>query len=116
MMWAAHCKYLEIRNAIKPGHPWYFVNLAHNVGAPVKRRNAYSLLKDACQAQRFPWPDFPHSLRHMYGDVIKNRMGIDLHFVSVAMRHSSFLSTLTYTNPSTQTVHNAISAAKGKCK
>lgn len=112
MMWAAHLKYMVQRNDAQPGHPWYFVNLDHNVGRPMTASNVRDLLKNTCRRLNLPQPHNPHALRHMYGNVTANVLKLEIQNVQVGLRHSSILSTLVYTQPSPETVRAALRTKK----
>jgi integrase len=75
-------------------HPYAFVNLRGNIGAPLTRQNVSQLLDVACRRagiiQRRP-----HRLRHMYGGTCAE-LGLSLNDTQARMRHRSWLSTLVY--------------------
>ena len=112
MMWAAHFQYMKQRADSGAKHPWYFVNLDHNVGQPLTASNVRDLLKNACLRLNLPCPHNPHSLRHMYGDVTANILKVAIQDIQVGLRHSSILSTMIYTEPSALSARAAFRAAK----
>jgi hypothetical protein len=111
MAWQAHTVYMRERALANPQHPWYLANLSRNIGHPMTYKNAGQLLKHACQRLHLPLPHNLHSLRHLYGDVTANLLKMALQDVKVGLRHSSILSTMVYTEPSTATVRANLHAA-----
>lgn len=94
MFWSAHVEYMKTRAAMRPKHPFYFVNLEKNKGAPLTRSAAKQLLSSACERlgiQRHS----PHKLRHMYGNYLAE-IGIPLSDAQIMMRHRNASSTLVY--------------------
>lgn len=94
MFWSAHVEYMKTRAAMRPKHPFYFVNLEKNKGAPLTRSAAKQLLSAACTRlgiQRHS----PHKLRHMYGNYLAE-IGMSLADAQIMMRHRNPASTLVY--------------------
>lgn len=113
LFWQAHLQYMKIRSRIVDrSHPYYFVNLRRNIGAPMTYENAKSTLERAARRLAIRGHKNPHSLRHMYGYTMQNRFGLPLHVVQRAMRHVSPESTEVYTQPTSMDVRRQLEAAQ----
>lgn len=100
LAWTSHVDYLRLRSAANAKHhPWYFVNLKHDVvGDPMTLSNLYQLLRAACKRLGLRSPSNPHSLRHMYVDTIVRVLGMPLEQAQIMVRHRNPQSTAIYVN------------------
>jgi integrase len=114
LLWKAHLEYLAIRASINPSHPWYFINLKSNVGAPMSISTARSVLKRRCERLNIRPAQQPHKLRHMYVDMICNELGIPIHDAQVLVRHRSSESTELYARASFEARKRALSLFMNK--
>ena len=94
MFWSAHVEYMKIRTGLRPKHPFYFVNVEKNKGAPLTRSAAKQLLASACVRNGIKRHS-PHKLRHMYGNYLAE-IGVPLSDAQIMMRHRNSSSTLVY--------------------
>jgi hypothetical protein len=79
-------------------HPYLFLNIGRNRGAPMTRQNLIQQLQNDCKRAGIRKRE-PHSLRHMYGAACAD-LKIPLTETQVRMRHRSPESTLEYYNMS----------------
>jgi len=94
LFWAAHLEYINRLKSVRPSHPYYFINLSHNIGEPLTRTNVTQLLAVACRRANIRERS-PHCLRHMFGCCLAD-WGIPLPTAQLMMRHVSAASTLVY--------------------
>jgi integrase len=94
LFWRAHRVYLRERNIHGRHHPYYFINLVHNVGAPLTRSSVTQILKTSCRKAGIK-PIGPHSLRHMYGLCLA-AWNVSIVEAQILMRHASTNSTQVY--------------------
>jgi integrase len=93
----------------KARHPYLLVNIDHNAGGILTRRNVSSCIESACrQAGIRVRP--PHSLRHMYGNTCAD-LGVPLGETQIRLRHESPLSTLVYYNASRAKMRSLLALA-----
>lgn len=113
LFWRAHQQYMKMRSRIADrSHPYYFVNLRRNIGAPLTYENAKATLERLTSRLAIRGHRNPHSLRHMYGHTMENRFGLPLHVVQRAMHHVSPESTVIYTEPAARDVRRQLEAAQ----
>jgi integrase len=108
--WTSHVDYLRLRSATNATHhPWYFVNLKHDVaGDPLTRSNLCQLLSAACKRLGIRSPSNPHSLRHMYVDTIVRVLGLPLEQAQIMVRHRNPQSTAVYVNIAKELTRRAL--------
>jgi integrase len=94
MFWRAHVAYMEEKRGKVMRHPYYFVNMKRNAGAPLTRSAVAQLLATACRHAGIK-ERRPHRLRHLYGNCLAD-WGIPLTTAQLMMRHVSPASTLVY--------------------
>jgi site-specific recombinase XerD len=113
LFWQAHVQYMKIRGRLAgSAHPYYFVNLRRNIGAPLTYENAKGTLERATHRLAIQGPQNPHSMRHMYGHTMQNRFGVPRHAVQRAMHHTSPESTEVYTQPTSAEIRKQLEAAQ----
>ncbi len=110
MFWVAHVEYMKQRASMRPRHPFYFVNIEKNKGAPLTRSAAKQLLSSAC-ARLGIQRHSPHKLRHMYGNYLAG-VGIALGDAQIMMRHRNPASTLVYFKVKRSVARARLSAAE----
>jgi integrase len=113
----AHLEYLSQRNDVPAQHhPWYLVNLKHNIGEPISLKNIAALLKSACQRLSLASPPNPHALRHMYVNVLVNELELQLHEAQVLVRHRSPESTEAYSTLSREVVRKSLESLSARLR
>lgn len=111
LFWKLHEEqYLTRRGSARPKHPWYFVNLAQNIGEPLSASNSKGLFGDICTGLNLQSPHNVHSLRHMYVDTLVNTVGLTLAQAQILVRHISPDSTALYAEASADATRLALRA------
>lgn len=113
LFWELHKRYLKIRKDAHPKHPYYFVNLKQNIGEPLTATNAKQLFADLCARLNLRPPYNVHSLRHMYVDVLVNRLKLTVHQAQILVRHRSPQSTEVYAEASAEATRRALQNLSG---
>jgi site-specific recombinase XerD len=110
LFWKSHLTYMQELRGMRLTHPYYLVNLQHNIGSPLTRSAVNQLLAVACKRAGVKHTR-PHRLRHMYGTCLAD-WGIPLPTAQTMMRHMSPLSTLVYFKVSRKVVHQMLKEAQ----
>lgn len=122
LFWKLWRRYLYQVQRVPRSHPYAFVNLQRNPGAPYQIGRFQEAHKAAVRRAGLIPDDAgslkelgltPHGHRHAYGQRLK-RGGLDMKMIKYFMHHSAIESQDVYTLPTTGEIRAALDAASGR--